>query len=217
VNYLITGTDTGVGKTFVTTGLIRFNRSIGIDCVGMKPICTGDMQDVFEIAAASGTGTPEHLLNPVWFRTPVAPYTAAIIEDRMIDLFAIRSAFEVLSKKHAAILVEGAGGIAVPIQREYDFRDMAKDLDLHIVLVAANRLGVLNHTRLTLEAIQSAGLTCALVLLNSMATDADFSQSTNFSVLEDLLQVPVMTIERDQTEFGRIAGKLGFGTAGGNQ
>jgi dethiobiotin synthetase len=210
VNYLVTGTDTGVGKTFITTGLIRFVRTLGIDCIGMKPICTGDNRDVVEIAAAFGDAEPENLLNPVWYRTPVAPYTAAIIENRFIDLFAIRTAFETLSKRHPTILVEGAGGIAVPILADYDFRDLARDLDLKIILVAANRLGVLNHTRLTLEAIRSANLDCSVVVLNSAVAETDISQSTNLSVLENLLDVPIIRIERDQKEFGEITKHLAW-------
>jgi dethiobiotin synthetase len=210
VNYFVTGTDTGVGKTFVTTGIIRFVRTLGIDCIGMKPICTGNNRDVVEIAAAFGNAEPENLLNPVWYRTPVAPYTAAIIENRFIDLFAIRTAFETLSKRHSTILVEGAGGIAVPIHADYDFRDLAKDLDLKIIVIAANRLGVLNHTRLTLQAIRSANLDCSLVVLNSAVAETDMSQSTNFSVLENLLDVPIIAVERDQKEFGEIIKKLAW-------
>jgi dethiobiotin synthetase len=208
VNYLVTGTDTGVGKTYVTTGLIRLARSLGIDCIGMKPICTGDNQDVREIAAASGSGEPENLLNPIWYRTPVAPYTAAIIEDRLTDLLAIQRAFETLSKRHSAIFVEGAGGVAVPIRADYDFRDLAKDLDLKIIVIAANRLGVLNHTRLTIEAIRSASLDCSVVVLNSAIAETDLSQSTNLSVLENLLDVPIIAVERDQKEFGRLIERL---------
>src|SRR5262245_21339348 len=181
---------------------------LGMDCVGMKPICTGDNQDVLEIAAACNGAEPEYLLNPIWYRTPVAPYTAALIENRYIDLSAIRSAFETLSKRHSPILVEGAGGIAVPIQVDYDFRDLAKDLKLEVIVVAANRLGVLNHTRLTLEAIHSAHLNCSLVLLNSAVAENDISQSTNLSVLENLLDVPIIAVERDQNEFGEIIKKL---------
>jgi dethiobiotin synthetase len=208
VNYLVTGTDTGVGKTFVTTGIIRSARMLRIDCVGVKPICTGDNRDVLEIAAACNGAEPEYLLNPIWYRTPVAPYTAALIENRFIDLSAIRSAFETLSRRHSPILVEGVGGIAVPIQADYDFRDLAKDLNLEVIVVAPNRLGVLNHTRLTVAAIHSAGLSCSLVLLNSAVAETDISQSTNLSVLENLLEVPIIGIERDQNEFEDIIRKL---------
>jgi dethiobiotin synthetase len=178
VNYLVTGTDTGVGKTFLTSGLVRYSRSKGIDSVGMKPI---------------------------WYRTPVAPYTASIIEDRLIDLNAIREAFEQLAKKHSSVLVEGVGGIAVPISAHYDFRDLARVLRLNVILVAANRLGVLNHARLTLEAIRASGLPCSLIALNSVHPDSDVSQTTNLSILENLLDVPVVAVEHGQQEFEVLA------------
>src|ERR1700761_8553833 len=138
MNYLVTGTDTGVGKTFVTSKLVRYARSKGIDAVGMKPICTGDNSDVHRLLEACDSSEPEHLINPVWYRTPVAPYTASIIEDRLIDLSSICDAFERLARQHANVLVEGAGGIAVPIFAHYDFRDLARDLHLNVIIVAAN-------------------------------------------------------------------------------
>jgi dethiobiotin synthetase len=208
MNYLVTGTDTGVGKTFVTSSLVRYARSKGIDSVGMKPICTGDNSDVRRLVEASDSCEPEHLINPVWYRTPVAPYTASIIEDRLIDLAAIREAFETLAGRHSNVLVEGAGGIAVPITVHYDFRDLARDLRLDVIIVSANRLGVLNHTRLTVEAVRAAGLTCSLVALNSVQADADLSQTTNLSVLEHLVDVPVLPIDHDQSDFSDLVERL---------
>jgi len=149
VNYLVTGTDTCVGKTFVTCGLVRFARSQGLDSIGMKPICTGDNDDVRQLLEACGFCEPEHLINPVWYRTPVAPYAASIIEDRSINVSGICEAFEKLATRHSSVLVEGAGGIAVPILADYDFRDLAREISLRVIVVAANCLGVLNHTRLT--------------------------------------------------------------------
>jgi dethiobiotin synthetase len=208
VNYLVTGTDTGVGKTFVTCGLLRFFRSKGIDSVGMKPICTGDHNDVRQLLEACDSCEPEHLINPVWYRTPVAPYSASIIEDRLIDLGSIRDAFELLASRHSSVLVEGAGGIAVPILAHYDFRDLARDLRLNVIIVAANRLGVLNHTRLTIEAIRAAGLRNSLIAMNSLQADSDISQVTNLSVLESLVDVPVLPIEHNQYQFGDLARHL---------
>jgi dethiobiotin synthetase len=208
VNYLVTGTDTGVGKTYVTSGLVRFARSRGIDLVGMKPICTGDNHDVRQLVEACDSCEPEHLLNPVWYRTPVAPYTASIIEDRLIDLSAIREAFETLATQHPSVLVEGVGGIAVPISAHYDFRDLARDLRLNVIIVAANRLGVLNHSRLTVEAVRAAGLTCSLIALNSADAESDLSQPTNLSILENLVDVPILPIEHGQHEFGDLVERL---------
>jgi dethiobiotin synthetase len=208
VNYFVTGTDTGVGKTFVTSGLVRFSRSKGIDAVGMKPICTGDNSDVRQLLDANGSCEPEHLINPVWYRTPVAPYTASIIEDRLIDLDGIREAFELLAKQHSSVLVEGAGGIAVPIFADYDFRDLARDLRLSVIIVAANHLGVLNHARLTVEAVRAAGLKCSLIALNSAQPDHDISQQTNLSILENLVDVPILAVEHNQQEFDDLARHL---------
>jgi dethiobiotin synthetase len=204
VNYLVTGTDTGV----VTCGLLRFSRSKGIDSVGMKPICTGDQHDVHQLLEACGSCEPEHLINPVWYRTPVAPYSASIVEDRLIDLGSIRDAFERLASRHSSVLVEGAGGIAVPILVHYDFRDLARDLHLKVIIVAANRLGVLNHTRLTLQAIRAADLKCSLIVINSLQADSDISQATNQSVLESLVDVPVLAVEHNQHQFEELARHL---------
>jgi dethiobiotin synthetase len=115
-----------------------------------------------------------------------------------------------LSGRHSKILVEGAGGIAVPIHADYDFRDLAKDLGLKIIVVAANRLGVLNHTRLTLEAVRSARLDCSLVVLNSSVPESDISQTTNLSVLESLLEVPIIPVEHDQKDFGKVLERIGW-------
>jgi dethiobiotin synthetase len=208
VNYLVTGTDTGVGKTFVTSGLLRSARSKGLDAVGMKPICTGDNSDVCELSRASGSGEPEHLINPVWYRTPVAPYAASIIENRLIDIGMICEAFGKLANRHSSVLVEGSGGIAVPILADYDFRDLARAIGLRVIVVAANRLGVLNHTRLTVEAIRSANLECSLIVLNSAHAESDVSQATNFSVLEGLVDVPVAPVEHNQQEFGDLVARL---------
>src|ERR1700722_2065001 len=174
----------------------------------MKPICTGDNNDVSRLLEACGSCEPEYLINPVWYRTPVAPYTASMIENRLIDLEAIQKAFEQLAKQHSSVLVEGAGGIAVPIFAQYDFRDLARDLRLNVIVVAANRLGVLNHTRLTVEAVRTAGLKCTLIALNSLPTDSDISQPTNLSVLETLVDVPVLAVEQNQCEFESLASHL---------
>lgn len=208
MNYLVTGTDTGVGKTFVTSGLVRFARSRGFDSVGMKPICTGDDGDVRQLLNACDFCEPEYLINPVWYRTPVAPFAASIIEDRLIDVGAICEAFEKLAARHSSVLVEGAGGIAVPIRADYDFRDLAREIGLHVIVVAANRLGVLNHTRLTVEAIRSAGLQCSLIALNSVQCAPDISQVTNLSLLETLVDVAVVAVEHNQREFGDLLERL---------
>jgi dethiobiotin synthetase len=208
MNLLVTGTGTGVGKTFVTSALIRSARTRGIDCVGMKPICSGGNEDVLSISEAMDHVEPDHLINPVWFRTPAAPYPASVIEDRLIDLEVIFAAYQALASRHAWILVEGVGGLAVPITRTYDFRDLARDFELGVVVITANRLGTINHTRLTVEALKIARLECKMVILSEIEPTSEPSQVSNYGVLQDLLEVPVVWVEHGQKDLGTLVGQL---------
>jgi dethiobiotin synthetase len=191
MNFLVTGTDTGIGKTFCGCGLIRAARAAAVKCTGMKPFCTGDTSDVELIAAAGGNDIPHHLLNPVWLRPPLAPYAAAMLENRPIDITAVKEAYHQLAAKYDLVLVEGAGGLLVPILRDYNFRDLAVDLNLEVILVAPNRLGVINHVLLSAESIANAGLRLALLILNDLDPEPTLASQTNPSILEELLDVPL--------------------------
>jgi dethiobiotin synthetase len=201
MNYLVTGTDTGVGKTFCCCGLIRAARKAGLKCIGMKPLCTGHTEDVDLIAKAAGNQVPLHLVNQVWLRPPLAPYAAAMLEQRPIDVLAIKEAYQELSSQHELVLLEGAGGLLVPILQNYNFRHLAADLELGVVLVAGNRLGVINHTLLTAEAIKHAGLRLALVILNEFEPASDLAAQTNPSILEQLLTVPLYSSPFGNSDF----------------
>lgn len=190
----VTGTDTGVGKTYVSAGLVAAARAAGLDCVGLKPICCGGREDADALHAASGGAISLNEVNPVWLRPPVAPYTAAMIESRMVDLALVRETLAAVSQRHASVVVEGAGGWLVPITQEYTFADLAVELGWPVLVVAANRLGVLNHTLLTLEAIARRGLSCAGVVLNEagrVSAEEQMATATNLQVLQTLTQVPV--------------------------
>jgi dethiobiotin synthetase len=214
VNYLITGTDTGIGKTFCGCGLIRAARAAGVNCTGMKPFCAGDNSDVELIAAASGNDIPRHLLNPVWLRPPLAPYAAAMLENRPIDINAVQKAFHELAADHDLVFVEGAGGLLVPILRDYNFRDLAVDLKLEVILVAPNRLGVINHVLLSAESIANAGLRLALLILNELDTEPTLATQTNPSILGELLDVPMYLSPFQNTDFSEALKSLGLAQRG---
>lgn len=193
----ITGTDTGVGKTRVAAMLVRALRSAGaasVDAVGFKPICCGGREDAELLAEASGGAVALNDVNPVWLRPPVAPYTAAMIEGRTVDVALVREKFTQLRAAHAAVIVEGAGGWLVPVARNFLMADLAAEFALPVLVVAANRLGVINHTLLTVAAIQARGLRCVGVLLNQVQSPADDDAAvlTNASVLGELLDVPLL-------------------------
>jgi dethiobiotin synthetase len=214
MNFLVTGTDTGIGKTFCGCGLIRAARAAAVKCTGMKPFCTGDTSDVELIAAAGGNDIPHHLLNPVWLRPPLAPYAAAMLENRPIDITAVKEAYHQLAAKYDLVLVEGAGGLLVPILRDYNFRDLAVDLNLEVILVAPNRLGVINHVLLSAESIANAGLRLALLILNDLDPEPTLATQTNPSILEELLDVPLYSSPFKNQGFSAALRLLGLAQQG---
>ena len=195
MNLFLTGTDTNVGKTYAASLLIRALRAAGHDCVGMKPICCGGREDAEALHAASDRAIALNDVNPVWLRPPAAPYTAAMIENRPTDLALIRETFARLRGAHESLIVEGVGGWLVPITRDYFVSDLAAEFALPVAVVVANRLGALNHTLLTVQAIRARGLKCAGLILNHTLppTEApDIATTTNRAMLEDLLDVPIL-------------------------
>ena len=210
MNFLITGTDTGVGKTYVACGLIRALRKLGRAAVGLKPFCSGGWEDVEAIMAANEQAVPLHVVNFVSFQAPLAPYAAAMVENRTFDLVAAKASFAAIQSQFSPILVEGAGGLLVPIRRDFDFSDLAADWGLSLIIVAANRLGVLNHCRLTVEAAQRRRLSIAAIVLNELDDETDIARQTNPSILEDLLEKPVKRLAYGATEFGVLLRELGL-------
>jgi dethiobiotin synthetase len=167
----------------------------------MKPLCCGDRGDAEVLCEAAGNTIELNDVNPVWLRVPAAPYTAALIENRQIDLDLIRDTFARLRKNHRSLIVEGVGGWLVPIRRDYFVADLAADFGLPVAVVVRNRLGALNHAMLTVRAIQSRELECAGIIWNNMDAGEDVAATTNKSMLEDILEVPILfEIARDQRE-----------------
>lgn len=197
----ITGTDTGVGKTFVATGLLKALRELGHDVCPMKPLETGCRfrkgelvpEDTLKLIKAARIKEPLDLINPYRFRQPLAPAIAAEAEGRVISRKRIISSYKKLSNRHNMIIVEGAGGIMVPVKKKYFIIDLVKDLNLPVLVVARAGLGTLNHTLLTLEAAKNRGTEVAGVMINcSSKIKNDASIRTNPEVIERSGGVPVV-------------------------
>jgi len=202
----LTGTDTGVGKTYVASRLIRFARAQGRDCIGFKPLSCGGLEDAHALVAASDAALTLNDVNPVRLAPFAAPYVAAMIENRAIDLDLMRATYARLAGVHAEIIVEGAGGWLVPLTRDFMIADLAADLALPVAVVTANRLGALNHTLLTIESIRGRGLECVGIFLNQArkpTEDDEIAIQTNRSVLEDVAGVPILgVVAHGQAELG---------------
>lgn len=170
----ITGTDTGVGKTYVGAGLAAAFREKGIDVGVMKPAETGCVlrkgvlvpRDAVKLIKAGGVDDPLDLVNPYRFRDPLAPAIAAAREGKRIDVRRIVSAFRTLARKHAYMIVEGAGGIMAPLAADRLYLDLAGVLNLPVLVVARPGLGTINHTLLTVMALRSRGLRIAGTVIN---------------------------------------------------
>ncbi|MCL4558813.1 MAG: dethiobiotin synthase [Deltaproteobacteria bacterium] len=191
---LITGTDTGVGKTYTALRIINTARAAGLGVAAMKPFETGCgsrdsrlvPRDAVKLMKACGMNDID-TVNPYRFKTPAAPYVAARIEDRGIDVKKVVTLYGRLHRSYDLVVVEGAGGLLVPIERHLSYADLARELSLEVLVVSANRLGAINHTMLTVDCTEAHGLSLLGVVLNSMDKKDDTAKRTNASVLSLLL------------------------------
>jgi dethiobiotin synthetase len=192
----ITGTDTGVGKTWFTAQLTRALRARGIPALGLKPILCGERTDAEILAAANGETLTLNEINPVTLAPPLAPYPASVIEDRMFDFTPVRETLAILAARHAGpFLIEGIGGWRVPITHDISVREWAGELGLPVLIVARAGLGTLNHTLLTLDSVRATGLSVPGIVMNFHQTSPDDpAVQTNAAVLEDLTGLPVFKV-----------------------
>ncbi len=189
MNLFITGTDTGVGKTYATVLLVKALRKAGYDTAAMKPICSGERCDAEQLFEACAGTVPLNDINPIWYRTPAAPYTAAMVENRPVDLALLRDGFAKLRQRHRSLIVEGVGGWMVPLAADFFVADLAAEFALPIAVVVHNRLGALNHALLTVRDIQARGLPFAGIIFNETQRTDDVAGATNQAMLEELLSM----------------------------
>jgi dethiobiotin synthetase len=189
----VTGTDTGVGKTWVACRLAEALHKRGLRVGVLKPAESGNGGDALKLKRAAGCPLPLDLVRPYQFRQPLAPAVAARLEGRRIKLVKIQAAFKQIRRHSDVVLVEGAGGLLVPYAPGLDGAALAKALGLPLLIVARARLGTLNHSLLTLEAASRRRLKILGVLLNGKAPTRDVSASSNARVLRSLTRHPVLT------------------------
>lgn len=177
--FFVTGTDTGVGKTAVTAALLYGLRQQGLRVAAMKPVASGSEplteglrnDDALQLQAQCSGAVAYEQINPYAFEAPIAPHVAARDAGVEISLALVRERFLALAKQADCVLVEGVGGFEVPLSEVETTADMARMLDLPVILVVAMRLGCLNHALLTSAAIQRAGLPLAGWVANCIEPD----------------------------------------------
>jgi dethiobiotin synthetase len=199
--YFISGTDTNVGKTVVTACLATLFKSRGEDVGVMKPIETGVDPECSSSANSDAkllievTGVQDTLeeVCPYRLKTPASPYQAARIEGKELDPEKILERFRGLQSKHSMVLVEGIGGLMVPITGQYNVADLALQMNLPLIIVSRVQIGTLNHTLLTLNAARQHGLKVAGVILNPVHEGAlDVIEEEQGSLIEKFSDTPIL-------------------------
>jgi len=190
--YFVTGTDTGVGKTWVACRLAAAARAKGLRVGVLKPAESGNGGDAAALKKASGCPLPLEILRPYAFKRPLAPAVAAAAEGKRVALGPIARAFKTITQASDFVLVEGAGGLLVPYGPGLDGAALAKALDLPLIIVARRGLGTINHSLLTLEAARKRGLAVAALVLSGPGTPGDLSVTTNSRQIARLGHVRVL-------------------------
>ena len=199
--YFITGTDTGVGKTLISSALVYRFAGRGLRSVGMKPVAAGCVprggrlmsEDVEQLVAASNVKAPLDLVNPYALEPAIAPHIAAQQAGRALELTAIVAAYERLVAMADTVIVEGVGGFCVPLDDSCDTADLAQALALPVILVVGMRLGCLNHALLTAEAVTRRGLRLAGWVANRIDPEMPVYEE-NLQTLRQRLAAPCLGV-----------------------
>jgi dethiobiotin synthetase len=198
MSYFITGTDTGVGKTLVSCALLHAFAAQGVQVVGFKPVATGcdehdHNDDAERLRAASNVLATYGQINPYCFVRAIAPHLAARYSGVRIDLSRILTCYHELSSQAEEVIVEGAGGFLVPLNEKQDSTDLARELDLQIIVVVGMRLGCINHALLTMRVIADCGLKCAGWVANVL--DAEMpALKENIEALQQRIEAPLLGV-----------------------
>jgi len=209
----VTGTDTGVGKTIVTAAIAWNLNRAGCSVGVMKPVQTGtvvsgptDIEFVQKLIGEDG------LLDyscPYIFPDPVAPLVASMLADERIETGKIKNAYKKLKEDKDTVIVEGAGGLLVPITEDYFMSDLALDLNIPIVIVTRPNLGTLNHTLLTIEHAKRKGLEIAGIVISNYPWDPGIPEQTNPELILSMTGVSILGILQHDNSISVEKGEIG--------
>lgn len=193
----IAGTDTDVGKTYVTAGLAVVLRKMGVDVGVMKPFAAGSAQkkgykseDIEILSRAAHACDPESLVNPQFFPIPASPYTAWKKLKTKPRISSVLSSFKKLTKLHDMLLVEGMGGIMTPILKDYYITNLIKEMKIPTIIVTRSKVGTVNHTIMTVKMCEKYKIPVKGIIINDFEDGYPVKDLTND--LENLTGVPVL-------------------------
>lgn len=197
--FFVTGTDTNVGKTIISSGLAAVLKEKKVDVGVFKPLLSGiaredPASDTSLLKQMSQTSLSYEEITPFEFKEPLAPYVAGKLEGKAIGIEEVLSHWEKIREKHEFFIVEGVGGISVPLGEGFLVSDLIKALQLPLVIVARPNLGTFNHIFLTVQYAKSMGLSIAGIVLNGINDHPGLAEKTNPDLIEKLCCVPILGI-----------------------
>jgi dethiobiotin synthetase len=211
----ITGTDTGVGKTFIATQLVKGFQNLNYKVGYFKPIETGCdpiCNDVFNVTQLTGQMFDEAIVYS--FHEPAAPYSAEQKEKKKIDIQKIKNRFEKLKSKYEFLVVEGAGGLLVPITKQngkiFTYLDLIKELNTPVIIVARASLGTINHSVLTLRCLQNENIQINGIILNKYPPKPNWVEKTNPDIIKEMggiskvITIPITDKELSKEEIMKL-------------
>jgi dethiobiotin synthetase len=213
----VTGTDTGVGKTYIASGILRCLWSRGIDVGAMKPVETGCPsragtlvpQDSSLLLRESRANDALDIINPCRFRMPLAPMVAAEQEGSRVSFARILSAYKKLLARHEFLVVEGAGGIMVPLTNRLSYLDLASAMKLPVLVIARPDLGTINHTMLTVQALHLRKIPIAGIVLNHRSKMSPTAATrTNPEAIRRLTGTEVQVVHHGCTDLSPIVDNI---------
>lgn len=209
----VTGTDTGVGKTVVTAAIAWNLTQAGKRVALMKPIQTGTIvsgpTDIEFVQKVLGADYSLDVSCPYMFSDPVAPLVASMLVGERIDIKKIKDSYSRLSSDNDFVIVEGAGGLLVPILEDYFMSDLALDLDLPVLIVTRPNLGTLNHTFLTLESAKKRGLDVAGIVISNFPWDPGLPEQTNPELILSMTGDNLLGVIPNDNSISVVNGDIG--------
>jgi dethiobiotin synthetase len=199
--WFVTGTDTEIGKTLISSAMLHALVKRGVRAAGMKPVAAGAVlrdgawhnEDADQLAQAANVHLPAELSTPYLLREAAAPHIAAALEGVTIKADRILDCYRRIAGQADAVVVEGVGGFCVPLAEQFDTADLAVQLDLPVILVVGLRLGCINHALLTAAAIRARGLTLAGWVANAVDPAMPYA-GDNVETLKAHLDSPLLGI-----------------------
>lgn len=197
---MVIGTDTGVGKTVVTAYLTKKYQQAGVNCIPFKPIASGcsvvNSQKIWADIAilAKAANCPEDDVSLYKLKKPLSPHLAADFDGIAIDLQKITNRFKELQNKYRAVIVEGTGGLMVPLNNKQTYLDLVRLLNIPVVVVTHSNLGTINHTLLTVNILKQNGISIVGLIINRFPENPDEAQENNPKELEKLTDLPILEI-----------------------